>query len=92
MKENHISGGQHLAADPTDRATEDAIYWWRRGMEDAARIAEAHIGSAGRQRRERKIKHDSEAMASIRDEERGEDIAAAEIARKIRAWIQRGVS
>lgn len=60
----------------------------RAGLEAAAKVAEAHKGSAARRRtmRGRVIRHhDAFIERTIQDEERGEDIASGMIATAIRA-------
>ena len=60
-------------------------------LEEAAKIAEAHVGAAERDRAARKQNFMSpEARESIRDEERGETIASQIIAQNIRAALPTG--
>lgn len=56
---------------------------WRSAVEAALQIALDHVGSAKRRRLARRI----EANSAILNEERGEDIASAVIAGRIRALL-----
>lgn len=74
-----------LAAE-RDRLREAAI-------EECAKIAEAHIGSASKQRLARGLRLSTmspDAIAEVQAEERGEDIAAELIAKRIRAALHPG--
>lgn len=55
------------------------------GLEAAAKVADAHKGSAEKRRKAKPWKPDPEALDEIRTEERGENIAAEMIAAAIRA-------
>lgn len=68
--------------------------WWKKGMEDAAAIARAHVGEAGRLRQQRGHKlcdEDQDARDAIANEEAGEDIAAEDIADKILERAEKGL-
>ena len=91
-----IEGGRLLDPDENDRvvtalrasagaADRDAV------IEECAKVADAHNGSYAKKANYKNLLRSSSraTLASIRDEERGEDIASEIIARNIRSLTTR---
>lgn len=62
----------------------------RLALEEAAKVAEAHKGSAAKDRGKKRYIREPDAYHEIHAEERGEDMASEMIARKIRALASAG--